>query len=83
MTLDLPEELVKKAEAEAGGRGLSLQDFLTEALQVRLRQSSASEGQGERWRAFYGSLRHLGAERHKIESIVAEEFEQVDPLQWR
>ncbi len=83
MKLDLPEELVRKAEAEAEGCGLSLRDFLTDVLQTRLQQSSVSGGHGGRWKAFYGSLKHLGAERQKIESLVAEEFEQIDSRQWK
>ena len=35
-TLDLPDQLLKEAQAEAADHGLSLQDFLAGVLQARL-----------------------------------------------
>ena len=36
MTLEIPDELMRKAQDEAAARGESLQDFLTEAISSKL-----------------------------------------------
>jgi hypothetical protein len=81
-TLDLPDQLLREAQAEAADHGLSLQDFLAGVLQARLASKQDHVGRPASWRDFYGSLRHLHGERRKIESLIEEEFEQVDATQW-
>ena len=81
-TLDLPDQLLREAQAEASDRGLSLQDFLTGVLQAGLASKKDHVGHPASWRDFHGSLRHLHGERQKIESLIEEEFEQVDATQW-
>ena len=81
-TLDLPDQLLREAQAEAADHGLSLQDFLAGVLQARLASKQDNVGHTASWRDFYGSLRHLHGERQKIESLIEEEFEQVDATQW-
>jgi hypothetical protein len=81
-TLDLPDQLLREAQAEAADHGLSLQDFLAGVLQARLASKQDHVGHSASWRDFYGSLRHLHGERQKIDSLIEEEFEQVDATQW-
>lgn len=81
-TLDLPDQLLKEAQAEAADHGLSLQDFLAGVLQARLAAKHDAGVSPVSWKDFYGSLRHLHGEREKIEAAIAEEFEQVDAAQW-
>jgi hypothetical protein len=80
-TLDIPDHLLRKAQAEAAGKGLSLQDFVAGLLAARL--ASKQVPAPEAWKEFYGSMSHLRSERAKIESLIEEEFEQVDAAQWR
>jgi hypothetical protein len=77
--LDLPDQLLREAQAAAYDRGLSLQDFLAGVLQARLASKQESVGHPASWRGFYGSLRHLHGERQKIESLIKEEFEHALP----
>jgi hypothetical protein len=81
-TLELPDQLLKEAQAEAADHGLSLQDFLAGVLQARLAAKHDAGVSPASWKDFYGSLRHLHGEREKIEAAIAEEFEQVDAAQW-
>lgn len=81
-TLDLPDQLLREAQAEAADHGLSLQDFLAGVLQARLESKPDHGDRLASWKDFYGSLRHLHGEREKIESLIEEEFEQVDATQW-
>ena len=59
-----------------------LHDKVADALEARLAAKNAS-GAAEAWKEFYGSMRHLHDERPKIESLIEDEFEQVDASQWR
>lgn len=81
-TLDLPDQLLKEAQAEAANHGLSLQDFLAGVLQARLAAKHDPGVGSASWKDFYGSLRHLHGEREKIEAVIEEEFEQVDTAKW-
>jgi hypothetical protein len=80
-TLIIPDELLREAQAEAAGNGLTLQDFVADLLAARLapKQAPASEA----WKEFYGSMNHLHSERAKIETLIEDEFEQVDATQWK
>lgn len=80
-TLDIPDKLLREAQAEASVNGLSLQDFVADLLEARLvvQHAPASEA----WKEFYGSMRHLHGERAKIETLIEDEFEQVDATQWK
>ena len=80
-TLDIPDKLMREAQAEAHGRGLSLQDFVTGLLAERL-ASKSTAASSEAWKDFYGSMRHLHDERAEIEALIEDEFEQVDAAQW-
>jgi len=81
-TLDLPDQLLKEAQAEAADHGLSLQDFLAGVLQARLAAKHDRGVGSASWRDFCGSLRHLHGEREKIEAVIEEEFEEVDTAKW-
>jgi hypothetical protein len=52
-TLDLPDQLMKEAQAEAAGHGLSLQDFLAGVLQARLASKHDSGVSSVSWKDFY------------------------------
>jgi hypothetical protein len=80
-TLDIPDKLLREAQAEASGNGLSLQDFVAGLLEARLAAKRAPAS--EAWKEFYGSMRHLHGERAKIEALIEDEFEQVDATQWK
>ena len=80
-TLDIPDKLMHEAQAEAAGHGMSFQDFVAGVLEERLASKHAAHS-SEAWKEFYGAMRHLHDERRKIESVIEEEFEQVDATQW-
>ena len=81
-TLDFPDQLMKEAQAEAAGHGLSLQDFLAGVLQARLASKHDSGVSSASWKDFYGPLRRLHGERETIDAVIEEEFEQVDTAKW-
>jgi len=46
-TLDIPEDLLRRAKAEAALRGRSLKDFVTEAIRAALRVPADFVAEGE------------------------------------
>lgn len=75
-TLELPDDLLRRAKAAAATRGVSLKTFFTEALERRLQ--SPRGGAQPTWKQLSGGLASLRRETARIRQLVDEEFEQVD-----
>jgi hypothetical protein len=75
-TLELRDDLLRRAKALALARGMTLKELFTEALEERVGRA-ASQG-GAAWRDLSGNLRSLRAETAKLQARVDAEFEQVD-----
>jgi hypothetical protein len=79
-TLEIPDPVFRKAKAKAAEDGIPLRQFVTEAVEEKLRaSSSASETP---WMKGFGGLKHLHKENLRIERIIEEEFEKIDPEGW-
>ena len=78
-TLEIPDFLFRRAKSVAAERGIPLRQFVTEAVQEKLRTTS----QEKPWMKHVGKLQHLHGERKQIEKRVEEAFEQIDPELWR
>ena len=80
-TVELPDHLLRDAKATVSARGQTLRAFVGDAIADRVRLRDG--GDEKPW------MRHLGAcldhadELDGIERIIEEEFETVDPSQWR
>jgi antitoxin component of RelBE/YafQ-DinJ toxin-antitoxin module len=70
-TLEIPDFLFRRAKSVAAERGIPLRQFVTEAVQEKLRTKHL------------GKLKHLRKERKQIERRVEEAFEQIDRELWR
>ena len=81
-TVELPDHLLRDAKATAAARGQTLRAFVGDAIadRVRLLRDGGDE---KPWMRHLGSLRDHAQELDSIERIVEEEFETVDPSQWR
>lgn len=80
-TLDLPDETFRQAKARAALRGIPMRQFVTEALEEKIRGESApgSTGHSPPWMRGFGALADLKDETRRIEGIIAEEFGKVEP----
>ncbi len=79
-TLEFPDKVFRKAKAKAAERGIPLRQFVTEAVEAKLREGeNASE---KPWMKSFGGLRHLHKENVRIQKIIDEEFEKIDPEEW-
>jgi len=79
-TLELPDQLFRKAKATAAERGQSLKEFFTEALRDKLALDCAGARPNEpAWMQGFGKLKRLHKETVRVQSVIDEEFEVVEP----
>jgi hypothetical protein len=78
-TLEIPDLLFRRAKSVAAERGIPLRQFVTEAVQEKLKTTS----QDKPWMRHLGKLKHLRRERNHIEKRVEEAFEQIDQEIWK
>ena len=78
-TLEIPDFLFRRAKSLAAERGIPLRQFVTEAVQEKLKVTS----QERPWMKHMGTLKHLRKERKRIDKRVEEAFEQIDPEIWK
>jgi hypothetical protein len=79
-TLELPDQLFRKAKATAAERGQTLKEFVTEALREKLvlDRGRGYESQPE-WMQGFGKLKRLHKETARVQSLVDREFEAIEP----
>ena len=78
-TLEIPDYLFRRAKSVAAERGIPLRQFMTEAVQEKLRTTS----QDKPWMKHLGKLKHLRKERKQIDERVQQAFENIDRELWR
>lgn len=79
-TLEIPDFIFRRAKSVAAERGIPLRQFVTEAVQEKLRVSPDGE---KPWMKHFGKLKHLHNETALVEKRIEEAFEQVDPEIWK
>ena len=78
-TLELPDQLFRKAKATAAERGQSLKEFVMEALRDKLALERGIAAHEPEWMQGFGKLKRLHQETVRVQSIIDEEFEVVEP----
>lgn len=77
-TLEIPDFLFRRAKSAAAERGIPLRQFVTEAVQEKLKTTPRERP----WMKHLGKLKHLHQERKQIEKRVEEAFEHIDREVW-
>jgi hypothetical protein len=77
-TLEIPDFLFRRAKSVAAERGIPLRQFVTEAVQEKLKTTSHEKP----WMRHLGKLKHLRKERKQIDKRVEEAFERIDRELW-
>lgn len=79
-TLDIPDDIFRQTKARAALRGVSLRQFVTEALEEKISASASTRpGSAEPpWMQGFGALADLKEETRLVEARIAEAFEQLD-----
>ena len=75
-TLEVRDDLLRRAKALALTRGITLKQLFTEALEERVRRAGAAGR--PTWKNLSGRFRSLRAETAKIQARVDAEFEAID-----
>jgi len=76
-TLEIPDPTFRKAKATASALGIPLREFVTQAVEEKL--SLNGQRNAKPWLECAGELAHLHKETTRIEKIIEEEFEQIEP----
>jgi len=76
-TLEIPDAIFRRAKSAAAERGIPLREFVTQAVKDKLAtEVPASE---KPWTKLAGGLKHLHKETQRINQIIEEEFEKIEP----
>lgn len=78
-TLEMPDFLFRRAKSVAAERGIPLRQFVTEAVQEKLKTTS----QQRPWMKHVGKLKQAHKDRKQIETRVQKTFEQIDQELWK
>jgi hypothetical protein len=79
-TLEIPDGIFRRAKSKAAEQGIPLRQFVTEAVEDKLK---ASPPQGAKpWMKHIGKLKDLRKESRRVDRVIAEAFEKIDPEVW-
>ena len=79
-TLEIPDAVFRRAKSLAAERGIPLREFVTEAVKDKL--ASETNATDQPWMAAFGKLKHLHRETARINRIIEDEFEKIEPEDW-
>lgn len=80
-TLEMPDSTFRRAKSKAAEEGIPLRQFVTEAVEDKLRTSSVP--QQKPWLKHVGKLKHLRKETKRIDRLIDEHAEKIDAELWR
>ncbi len=79
-TLEIPTAVFRRAKSKAAERGIPLRQFVTEAVEDKLRLTRATGRKP--WMKHLGKLRDLRSETRRINRLIEDAFEEVDAEVW-
>ena len=80
-TLEIPDTIFRRAKSLAAERGVPLRQLVTEAVKDKL---AANAKAGDKpWVKHMGKLKHLRKETARINRLIQQDSEKIDPEMWR
>ena len=76
-TLEIPDLVFRRAKSVAAERGIPLREFVTQAVKEKL--AGTARGSEKSWMQGFGKLRRLRRETARINRLIEQEFEHVEP----
>jgi hypothetical protein len=73
--IDIPDALVRLAKSASEEQGITLNDLIIDGIRLKLKQSNKDKP----WIASFGRMRHLQPETDRLNRILAEEFNTLQP----
>jgi hypothetical protein len=80
-TLEIPDTVCRRAKSVAAQRGIPFREFVTEAVKDKL--AADAKGREKPWVKHMGKLKHLRRETARINRLIEEDSEKIDPEMWR
>jgi hypothetical protein len=74
VTLEIPDAIHRRAKSRAAEQGISLRQFITEAVAERLQDTSRNSPR--LWMRHFGKLRQLRTETRRINKIIEDAFDR-------
>lgn len=79
-TIDIPDDLFRLAKARAALDGVSLRQLVTDTLRSHLeRESQQIRPADPPWMKGFGELADLREETARLQDVIREEFERIEP----
>ena len=78
-TLEIPDQVFRRAKARAAERGQALREFVTEALQDKLSSRSARTTDRAPWMSGFGKLRRLRRETARVQRVIDRDLDVIEP----
>jgi hypothetical protein len=79
-TIEIPENLFRKAKSTAAERGQTLKELFTEALREKLHKPREQSNRGQpEWMEGFGKLRRLRTETARVQRRIDDTFEVIEP----
>jgi len=84
-TLDIPDVIFRQSKARAALRGISLRQFVTEALEEKVSDTVSEPSQPSEppWMKGFGALADLHDENREVEAHIEEAFETLEEEDYR
>jgi hypothetical protein len=80
-TLEIPDTVFRRAKSMAAARGIPFREFVTEAVKDKL--VAEAKGGEKPWLKHMGKLKHLRKQTVRINRLIEEDSEKIDPEMWR
>lgn len=80
-TLELPDRLYRQIKARAALRGQTVKAFFLDAVRDKLAADRKATSQEAGWRAVFGKAN--AGDVQDVQRILDEEFERIDPEDWK
>jgi len=80
-TVEIPDDLFRRAKAAAAFRSESLKELLSEALEAYLDRVNAEQAPVQGWRNLFGLAAPDAVA--EVDLVIAGELERIDPEEWR
>lgn len=80
VTVEIPDAILRRAKSEAAARGISLREFVALAINDKLGKSDRLNEKP--WLKVVGKLKHLRRETARVDRVIENETERIDPEVW-
>ena len=78
-TLEIPDPIFRRAKAKAAEKKIPLRQLVTEALAEKLESPPRASASETIRLKLAGRLKHLHKETARVNALIEDEFERVDP----